>query len=510
MDRQLQRLREIDGECRRLIHTAAVLQWDQETYMPSRAVEERAEQLSLLQGLVHDRLTSAEVGEALAGLGVPESELEVEQSAGLGRLSVADRAFLRETRRSYRRSTQIPRDLVMELARQAAIGQELWARAREASSFRLFSGQLETIVGLVREMAACLGHMGHPYDPLLDEYEPWMKTADAQRVFEGLKAGLSELLQRIQSAGRPVNTEFLSRQYEVARQRQFSLEVLRAVGYDFQRGRLDESAHPFTSTLGRADVRVTTRFNPRFFNTGIFGTIHEGGHALYELGIDEALHGSLLADGASLGIHESQSRMWENLVGRSLPFWRHFYPRLRELFPGGLDGVSLEDFHRGVNAVGPSLIRVEADEVTYNLHICLRFDLEKLLIAGDLPVEDLPAAWDEASRALLGVSPPDDASGVLQDIHWSMGAIGYFPTYALGNLYAAQFFDAFTRQRPDWEAEVGKGELSPLRSWLQENIHRHGRLYPAPELCRRVTGSTLEPAYLLRYLDRKYAQVYAL
>lgn len=510
MDRNLERLQVIDAECQKLIHTSAILQWDQETYMPSRAVEERSEQLALLQGLIHDRLTSAEVGQALDALRVPANEKDVEGASALRGLEEAQRAFLREARRSYRRNTQLPRELVTELARQTAIGQQLWARAREASSFTLFSAQLKIIVGLVRDVAACLGHAQHPYDPLLDEYEPWTTTAEVQRVFAGLAKGLTELLGRILAHGKPVDSSFLCREYDVARQRQFSLEALRAMGYDFERGRLDESAHPFTTTLGRADVRVTTRYHPRFFSTGIFGTVHEGGHALYEMGIDESLRGTLLGDGASQGIHESQSRLWENLIGRSLPFWEHFYPRLRELFPTALDGVSLQAFHRGVNAVGPSLIRVEADEVTYGLHIVLRFELEKRLIARELEVEDLPEAWSAASQRLLGVRPPGDAEGVLQDIHWSMGSIGYFPTYALGNLYAAQFFAAFAREHPDWPAQVRQGQFAVLREWLRDKIHRHGRVYSARELCRRVTGCPLDPVHQLEYLNRKFSEVYGL
>jgi carboxypeptidase Taq len=510
MNDRLERLRAIDRQVHLLGHTAAVLHWDQETYMPAQAVDERAEQLALLQGLIHDRTTDPAVGDFLGELGVPESEQEVEQAASLRALNTVDRAFLREIRRSFRRNTQIPRRLVIELARQTAVGQQLWATARREANFPMFAGQLKTIVSLMREMASCLGYVDHPYDPLLDEYEPFTGTAEVTKVFDGLQQGLKELLQRIRTSRRPVETAFLSRQYDVARQREFSLEVLQALGYDFQRGRFDESAHPFTSTLGRADVRVTTRFNPSFFNSGIFGTIHEAGHALYELGLDETLRGGILGDGASLGIHESQSRMLENLVGRSLPFWEHFYPRLQEVFPASLGDVSLEAFHRGINAVGPSLIRVEADEVTYGLHIVLRFELEKSLIAGDLEVEQLPEAWKQKADRLLGVSPPDDSRGVLQDIHWSMGAIGYFPTYALGNLYAAQFFDCFEKQNADWQAQLRQGQFTPLLGWLREQIHRHGRLYPAPELCRRVTGKRLEPTHFLDYLNRKFSEVYAL
>jgi len=506
----LERLRGIDSECRRLIHAAAVLQWDQETCMPRLGVEERSEQLALLQGLIHDRQSSLEVGEALDALGVPPAEKDVDGAAALRGLPQRERAFLRELRRGHRRGTQLPRRLVTELARQTAVGQHLWARSREARSFTMFCPQLKRIVELVRETAACLGYSEHPYDPLLDEHEPWTSTAEVQKVFEVLGRGLQDLLQRILGCGRRPNTHFLRRHFQPGAQREFCLQALRAIGYDLDRGRLDESAHPFTITLGGSDVRVTTRFDPHFPGAGIFGALHEGGHALYELGIDESLRGSILAEGTSQGMHASQSRLWEPLVGRSLPCWEHFYPRLRELFPHALSDVSLEEFHGGVNAVAPSMIRVEADEVTYNLHILLRFDMERLLVARQLEVEDLPGAWNEACVGRLGVRPTDDAQGVLQDIHWSMGAIGYFPTYALGNLYAAQLFAAFARDNPDWPAQIRQGRFGSLQGWLREKVHRHGKVFCASELCRRATGSSLEPSHLLEYLNRKFSEVYGL
>jgi carboxypeptidase Taq len=505
---KLKALQEIDREHRLLSRAAEVLQWDQETYMPAAAVQERAEQLALLHGLMHDRLTDPRVGELLEALGVGygrPGEVSVPEGC-----SETERAFLRELARAYGRSTRIPRRVVTEMARQTAIAHRIWVHAREASDFSLFSGQLEVIVGLVREISECLGYEEHPYDPLLDEYEPWMKTAEVEEVFAGLGSGLSGLLWRIRDSEQAIATEFLSREYPLEKQRRFSLEVLRELGYDFQRGRLDESAHPFTTSLGSSDVRITTRYKAEFFPAGIFGTIHECGHALYELGFADELAGSLLADGASNGVHESQSRLWENLIGHSLPFWSRFFPRLKELFPGSLQDVDLKHFYRAVNCVAPSHIRVEADEVTYNLHIVLRFELEKLLVAGDLQVDDLPAAWNERFEELLGITVPDDARGVLQDIHWSGGMIGYFPTYALGNLYAAQFFAALQRDLPDWDRRVEQGRFDDILGWLRENIHRHGRVYPARELCSRATGETLSSRYLLDHLERKYGEIYGL
>jgi carboxypeptidase Taq len=501
----MERLKARDGEIRRLMHIAGVLSWDQETYMPPKAVGERSEQLELLSGLIHDRLASPELGELLKAAGASDR-----QPLGPDDSAPVERAYLRELFRAYRRSTRLPRRLVTELAKQTAIGQARWAEARKASDFGLFSAQLAVILGLVRESAACLGYREHPYEPLLEEYEPWMKSAEVEKVFAGLRVKLQSLVQRIVASGRRPDTSFLRAPYEVARQREFCLAVLKEIGYDFQRGRLDESAHPFSTTLGRADVRLTTRYNPDFFNTGVFGTIHEAGHGLYEMGIGGELSDTILADGTSMGFHESQSRMWENFIGRSLPFWVHFYPRLKALFPQNLEAVRLEDFHRAINAVEPSLIRVEADEVTYNLHILIRFELEKRLIAGDLQVAELPGAWNAQYREALGIVPPDDAQGVLQDIHWSMGSFGYFPTYALGNLYAAQLYRTMKRELPGMEEELVRGEFAPVLGWLRDKVHRLGRLVPAAELCRQVTGESLDPACLAEYLEGKYAGIYEL
>jgi carboxypeptidase Taq len=501
----LERLRVLDAEIRRLAHVSAVLSWDQETYMPPKAVGERSEQLELLSGLIHDRQSSPELGELLSQAGASDR-----RPLGPDDAAPVERAYLRELYRAYRRSTRLPRRLVTELAKQAAVGQARWQEARKAADFGQFAPQLDVILGLVRDIASCLGYKEHPYDPLLDEYEPWMKTSELEKVFAGLRPKLRGLVQRISSSGRRPDTSFLKAIYPVDRQREFSLTVLKAIGYDFQRGRLDESAHPFTTTLGRADVRLTTRYNPEFFNTGVFGTIHEAGHGLYELGLGAELADTILADGTSMGIHESQSRMWENLIGRSLPFWVFFYPRLKALFPQTLEAVRLEDFHRAINAVEPSLIRVEADEVTYNLHILVRFELEKRLLTGDLRVGELPEAWKAQYREALGVVPPDDSQGVLQDIHWSMGSFGYFPTYALGNLYAAQFYRTMKRDLPGMEEELVRGEFAPVLSWLRDKVHRLGRLVPAAELCRQVTGESLDPACLAEYLENKYAAIYEL
>jgi len=319
---------------------------------------------------------------------------------------------------------------------------------------------------------------------------------------------LTKLLDKIKGSGKTVDTEFLNRDYDIEKQRSFGLQVLETLGFEFKRGRLDKSAHPFTTALGASDVRITTRYDSRFFPTAIFGTIHECGHGLYELGFDPTIRGTLLAEGASLGLHESQSRMMENMIGRSRAFWVHFYPELKRLFPDSLADVQLRRFYEGINGVAPSYIRVEADEVTYNLHILLRFELEKQLVSGDLAVNDLPEAWNAKMEQLLGLTPPDDARGVLQDVHWSGGMLGYFPTYTLGNLYAAQFFNVLKADVPEWSKQVEEGQFQTILAWLREKIHKHARVYPAGELCTRVTGQSLNPRYLLDYLEEKFGDIY--
>ncbi|SIQ75019.1 carboxypeptidase Taq [Alkalispirochaeta americana] len=488
----LEELKALDREARLLEHSGAVLSWDQEVYMPPAAVEERADQLALLQSLAHQRDSSPRVGELL-------DLLQAESSLQEG----VEGFFLREKRRSYERSCRVPERLVRDLAQTASRGQNAWVAARKANDYDQFKPWLERLIELNRELADHLGYRETPYDALLDQYEPYTSTAEVAEVFGTLKEGLIPLVQKI--ASRPLaDHSFLRHSFPVEGQKQLSQEVMLALGYDLDQGRLDCSAHPFTTTLGSRDVRITTRFNEKLVESGLFSTIHETGHALYELGVGEDLAGTLLAEGTSLGIHESQSRMWENMIGRSRAFWSHWLPRMAEIFPDQLEGVSLERFYRGINRVEPSLIRVEADEVTYSLHVILRFELEQALISGDLPVDDLPGAWNQGMKELLGVVPRDYSSGVLQDVHWSMGAFGYFPTYALGNLYAAQFLKALERDLPAlWEG-IARGEYAPILGWLRQKVHRHGKCRSAGELVREITGGPLDSSVFLEYLWGKY------
>ncbi|MCG8478236.1 MAG: carboxypeptidase M32 [Spirochaetales bacterium] len=507
LEQTLAELKALDKEARLLEHVSATMSWDQETYMPPRAVDERAEQVALLQGLIHERITSPRVGELLAAAGADPTSDEIEVSVdGLGEI---DNAFLREKRRQYRLATRLPTRLVRELAETGSRGQNAWAGARKADDYETFKPWLAKLIALNRETADALGYEACRYDALLDQYEPYARTAEVADVFGRVRAGLVDLVEKI-GAVRQVDDSFFNARFAEEQQDEFGRMVMTSLGYDTSRGRLDKSAHPFTTMLGGDDIRITTRYDESLVASGLFSTIHETGHALYELGVDPALHGTLLAEGTSLGIHESQSRMWENMIGRSRHFWNHWLPTVRKLFPAQLSSVGLDDFYRAVNKVEPSFIRVEADEVTYGLHIILRFELEQALIDDDLSVDDLPGAWNEKMHELLGITPPTDAQGVLQDVHWSFGAFGYFPTYALGNLYAAQFFSRMEREIPDLWKQVASGETRPILDWLGEHIHRHGKARSAGRLIRDVCGGDLDPRFFLDYLNEKYGALYGL
>lgn len=504
MEQTLQRLKEITREVQLLEHINALLGWDQETYMPKGAVEERGEQLALLQGLLHRKSTDPEIGDLLGRLGATE-----ENPMGSGELKDLDKRFIRTVFRLYNRETKLPESLVTEMARLSSKALAVWGEARKENDFSKFAPYLEKLVQLNREKAKCFGFTEHPYDPLLDEFEPWIKTREVEKVFFVLREDLAELLGRIREKPQ-VKHDFLFSDYSVKDQEIFAKSVLKDLGYEDERGRLDLSTHPFTTTLGADDVRITTRYNNNFFPTGLCSVIHEAGHALYELGMGPEIKGTILSGGTSLGIHESQSRMWENMVGRSRSFWKHYYPKLKDKFPSALGSTSLEGFYKAFNKVEPTFIRVEADEVTYSLHIILRFEIELQLITDSLKVREVPEYWNSTFKRLFGVTPKDDREGCLQDIHWSMGAFGYFPTYALGNLYAAQFFNTLKREMPGLEGEIEKGNFPPLLSWLREKIHYPGNSMTAEELVKSVTGEPLNSRYFVEYLNNKYREIYDL
>lgn len=481
---------------------ASVLGWDEQTYMPRGGAEHRANQLALLAGMIHDRATAPVVGELLQTVEASSVCSDPERGAA---------ANVREVRRDFDRATKLPRRLVEELAQAATLGQHAWVEARRQSNFRHFLPWLEKIVALKREEAQAIGYgAGVPYDALVDAYEPGMTTAELAALFTPLRDALVTLIAAIRGSGVRPPREILTRRYPVEAQREFGLSAARQIGFDFDQGRLDVAAHPFCSGFGPGDVRLTTRYDEHHFPGAFFGTLHEAGHGIYEQNLVREAFGTPIGQACSLGIHESQSRLWENFVGRSHEFWTHFYPLAQRAFPDALAKTPVEAFYRAINDVQPSFIRVEADEATYNLHILLRFELEQRLISGDLAPADVPVAWNEEFTRSFGITPPDDAQGCLQDIHWSGGMIGYFPTYTLGNMYAAQFFEAARRDLADLPEQFARGDFTPLKSWLVEKIHRRGRHDRPRRLVQIVTGEPLTHLPLLQHLHGKLDALYGL
>lgn len=483
-------LKKYSSELVDLHHILSLMQWDQEVRMPRRAAAGRAGQFATLSALVHRREVSPELGVLLAEAGAqPEG------------LSVEERALVRVMRRSYEQNIRLPEEFVAEFSRLTSQAQMAWVEAREQSDFAIFQPLLEQLVAMARQQAEYLGYAAHPYDALLDLYEEGLTTAQVAEMFAELQAPLVGLVKRF--AGRLAPLSF-AEPFTSSGQERFAEHLLAAIGFDFSRGCLARSPHPFTTTLGHHDRRITNRYAPRSLDF-IFGALHEGGHALYEQGIAEHLAHSHLDDGVSLGIHESQSRFWENIVGRSRPFWQRFFPELQQAFPAQFAHLGLADFVRGINAVTPSLIRVDADELTYNLHVLIRFEIEKGLIEGSLEVGALPGVWREKYRQYLGVEVKSDADGVLQDIHWSHGSFGYFPTYTIGNLAAAQIWEAYTRHDPGFAQTLAAGDLAKVREWLAREIHAHGSVYRPQELLMRVTGAPLSARPFLAYLEEKFS-----
>jgi carboxypeptidase Taq len=478
-----------------------LLEWDERTKMPPAGGEYRAEQAAHVAGLVHQKQTSPLLGEWLAEL--KDSPLAADPVSDTG-------ANIKHLQHDYDKRTKLPQVLVEELTRTAVLGQQIWAAARKANDFKAFEPTLEKMVGLKQQEATALGYTTTPYDPLLDDYEPGESTANVTRVLAELRDALVPLVHAISESSFRPDTGILARTYPAAEQEKFGKLAAAAIGFDFNAGRLDVTDHPFCAGLGPGDVRLTTRYDEHSFSDGFFSILHEAGHGIYDQGLPRQFFGLPTGAYVSLGIHESQSRMWENQVGRSRAFWEYFFPKAKEAFPEALSKVNPQDFYAAINDSRPSLIRVEADEVTYNLHILIRFELEKALLEGELAVADLPAVWQEKYRKYLGVFSPTDADGVLQDVHWSAGLFGYFPTYALGNLYAAQFFAQAVKDLPDLEGQFRRGEFSELREWLRTNIHSHGRRYTAAQLAERITGKPLTHEALISQLTAKYGELYGL
>jgi carboxypeptidase Taq len=487
-----------------LASVGATLGWDQEVMMPPAAAPLRGEQAALLSQLVHERRTAPRLGELIAAC---ESDGELMADADAS-------ANLRWVRRDFDRATRLPTSLVRELAGTSTLAMHRWREAREASDFEAFAPWLEKLLELNRRAADHLGFPGDGdrYDALLENYEPGMRAAELDRLFAELRRGLVPLIAELRERGARPDVGWMEIPLDVDAQAAFNRAVVERMGFDLEGGRLDVSTHPFCESPGPGDTRLTTRYDGARLLSALHATMHETGHGLYEQGLPKAERfGEPLAESASMGVHESQSRLWENFVGRGRAFWTWALPELRRSTADPrVAALDVETVYRGLNAVEPGLIRIESDEATYNLHIMMRFDLERAMLAGDLAVRDLPGAWNERIRADLGLEVPDHRRGVLQDIHWSMGAIGYFPTYTLGNLYAAQLWDAASRSLPDLEDRLAGGTFLPLLAWLREHVHAHGRRHPAPELIRRATGEPLSPQPLLDYLRRKLGEVYGL
>jgi len=499
MSDALQALKARLADVHHLSMAGAVLDWDQQTYMPAGGVSARADQKATLSKLSHQLFTDDKTGTLLAQAeadlkGLPEDH--------------NDAALLRMARRDYDKATRLPEALVEEISRVTSHAQEEWAKARAANDYGAFAPWLERIVDLERRTAEALGYEERLYDALLDQYEPGMTSRRLDEIFGELKRQTVPLVQAIAENADAVDASVLQRDYDEEKQRHFAESVLRDCGFDFSRGRQDRSVHPFCTHFSQNDVRLTTRYDRNFVSMALFGSLHEMGHGLYEQGVSPELEGTLLSNGASLALHESQSRLWENLVGRSRRFWNHYYPRFQETFGATVSDVPVEAFYRAMNKSGPSLIRVEADEVTYNLHIILRYEMENELLEGRLSVADAPDAWNAKMQELLGLTPPDNREGILQDVHWSIGIMGYFPTYSLGNVLSVQLFNKAVEDVPSILEEIEQGQFSSLLHWLRANVHRHGRKYLPEELIRRATGSPLTVQPYADYLRSKFGELY--
>lgn len=479
----------------------AVLVWDQRTHMPPGGAAARARQLATISRLSHERLADVALGQAIDRLKEHESSLDYDSD---------EAALIRVSRRDHERAARVPASFITELRTHGSATYQLWSKARPANDFEMVRPSLEKSLDLSRQYAEFFPGYQHIADPLLDDADEGWRTSEVQAIFAELRKELVPLVAAI-TAQRPPDDSFLTAHYPEPEQLAFGLDVVRQLGYDLSRGRQDKTLHPFEITFSVGDVRITTRVNERDLREALFGTIHEAGHGMYEQGGRPEFESTPLAGGTSPGFHESQSRLWENVVGRSRPFWSHFYPLLQRRFPSQLGAVSLDSFYRGVNRVKQSLVRVDADEVTYNLHVMLRFELELALLEGRLEVRHLPDAWRERMRADFGVVPPDDRDGVLQDVHWYSGMIGgRFQGYALGNILSAQLFESAVRAHPSIPEEMARGEFDTLRTWLTENVYRHGRKFTAPELVVRATGSPLSVQPFVRYLRSKYGELYEL
>lgn len=480
-----------------IAYAAAVLQWDQETYLPPGSADARNRQIATLFELAHQKFTGSHLG------------ILLNQLAERNDLSETQRENIRLSREDYLKKTKLPGYFVRSLAEASGKAFHNWVEARKKNEFGIFAGSLEEIVSLKHQHADFLGYEQNPLDALLNEYDKGSTVTQLDAIFGSLKTSLLPLLEKIKHATPPDNS-FLYRHYPKDTQWQYGLGLLTAMGFNFNRGRQDLSAHPFTISFGSSDVRITTRTDEQDFGNMTWSCLHEGGHALYEQGLPETEYGLPLGEAASFSVHESQSRIWENNVGRSWDYWVYRYPELQKTFPEQLNDISPETFYRGINRVQPSLIRTEADELTYHFHVLIRYEIEKMLINREIQPADVPVVWNRKYNDYLGVTPGSDANGCLQDVHWSHGDIGYFPSYSMGTIMAAQLFSAFEQQNEDFRAELSAGNSEKLLNWLRKAIHTFGRRYTTAELCEKSTGEPLNARYLSVYLEKKYTHIYNL
>lgn len=478
-------------------YTMAILSWDQETYMPEKGADFRAQQLSTLSGIYHKLFTEDEFGRMLESLSA-DSSLDARQKKNI-----------ELTLENYTKQKRYTTEFVELMSKTISECFQAWQTAKEKNDFTIYQPKLEKLVELKKQECEILGYEKHPYDAMLNEYEKGITTAEIETLFAEVRKELVPFVKKIAEAEQVDDAVFF-RKYEKDKQWTLGLDLLKQMGYDFEAGRQDLSSHPFTTSFNPLDVRVTTRINENDLSEMIWSCIHEGGHGLYEQGLSPEEYGMPLGEAVSLGIHESQSRLWENNVGRSIAYWKNNFQRVKDQFPEQLADCSTEDFYKAMNKVEPSLIRTSADELTYHFHVMIRFEIEKALFEGKLKVSELPAYWNAKYKEYLGIDVPSDTKGVLQDIHWSHGSFGYFPTYSIGSFYAAQFFDQAKKEISGLENQIEHGELKPLLNWLREKIHRYGKFYTATELCEKITGEKLNFSHFMNYAREKYKAIYKL
>ena len=497
----IEKLKEELLEIYHLSSAVAVLHWDQEVYMPKKGSDQRAKTIAEMSGLIHNKFTSLTFGKLIRA---------AKAEADRGKLNDNDSCIVREIWREFSRAKKLPVEFVKELAELESRSQNIWAEARQKSDFKIFLPYLKKIVSMKRKEAELVGYKNSPYDALLDVFEPYATSEEITIIFQELKEFLVPFLARIKKSKMKINRNILKGKFPIEKQARLNEFMAKKIGFDFEAGRLDISTHPFTTNFHAEDVRITTRYDEKDIFSAISSTVHESGHALYEQGILSKNFGTPLGEPISHGIHESQSRMWENIVGKSLDFWKYFLPLLKKTFPEHFSNMKVEELYRAINISEPSFIRVDADEVTYNLHVIMRYEIEKDLIEGSITVKDLPKIWNAKFKEYFGLKVPNDALGVLQDVHWSSGAIGYFPTYTLGNLYSAQFYATAEKEILNLEKEIRSGHFEHLLNWLRKNIHMHGKMFSAEDLVKKVTGEKLNSQYFIEYIKDKYSKIYEL